>query len=456
MMATPEFPRPFQFDLPLFRNQCGPASPWNQAILACKSAEICERQSRATFDIFKKYSETRLAAQREDLQTMSDNGEEGTPDYLELKDKITKHEKKFENGGGGNAQFPFVNHDDFSFPIFRVKRDAVGNVITGEVNLQPYNIESFPSAWFPRTGNKQSGFKALDVPQPDGSFRPSGPQGKDSDGAMILYDVQAKIEYDFWQVTTLLDANGLSAGGGTVGDKILATGSVSRFDAAGVGARHPEIDPNGSSRATGLPYLGGLLLPEDLADGIESKIQHALIFAMPRLRYFPEPLPAHPPNWVYPATHTEFSNGIADPDALAAGQRIGLRDELYDRDGTTHSTTDLIKDENLPPIVRIFLDALYNYGAFLVDGAGGFAFAAEDIHTANLTAAQAKDLTDPAVDLEDNVTPWQHVMEFLNDYLYQKLLNESGLAFAYLDDTNGFRPNFFIAEDLESFYREQI
>ncbi|MCA9016428.1 MAG: hypothetical protein KDA77_13935, partial [Planctomycetaceae bacterium] len=212
--------------------------------------------------------------------------------------------------------------------------------------------------------------------------------------------------------------------------------------------------PNGSARASGLPYLGGLILPEDLAKGAASKIEHALAFAMPRLRYFPKQAQGNPPNWVYPATRTEFSNGIAHPDALAAGQRIVLKEELFDQHGKTHPTAELIKDKKLPPIVRIFLDALLNYGAYLVDGAGGFAFAAEDIHTANLSAELALELTDLS-ELDTDLTPWQNVIEMLNNFLFQKLLNESGLALAYADDTSGFRPNFSVVEDIPAFYREQ-
>lgn len=453
-METPEFLRPFQFDLPLFANECGPASPWNQPVKDLKPADISERQARVTYDIFKEFSESKLAQDRIALQTMMENGEQGTAAFESLQFSITQQEKKFANEGGGKHQFPFINYDEFSFPIYRVQRDAVGNVIAGEIPLQPYNIDSFSPPWFPRTGNKHSGFKALDVPLPDGVFRPAGPQGKDSDGTIILYDVQTKTEYDFWQVTTQLDRNGLSAGGGIVGDTILATGSVAQFDATGVGARHPEIEPSGSARASGLPYLGGLILPEDLKNGADSKIEHALVFAMPQLRFFPDRPAEQPPNWVYPATRTESGSPIANADALAAGQRIVLKDVLHGQNGFSDTTADLIKDQSLPPIVRIFLDALYNYGAFLVDGGGSFGFAAEDIHTANLSAELARELTTPAK-LDEATTPWQGLIETLNVYLFQILLDGAGLAFALHDTQHGFRSNFTIAEDLPAFYCEK-
>ncbi|MCA9014270.1 MAG: hypothetical protein KDA77_02955, partial [Planctomycetaceae bacterium] len=227
-MAAPEFLRPFKFDLPLFKNECGPASPWNQVVNDLKPADISERQIRATYDIFRHFAEIRLTEDLKALQTMIDNGEQGTDAFENLQFSIKQQEEKFANGGGGKHQFPFINYDDFSFPIYRVKRDEVGNAITGEIRLQPYNIDSFPSPWFPQTGTKHSGFQAQEVPLPDVPFRPAGPQGKDSDGTIILYDAQTKTEYDFWQVSTHLDGNGLTAGGGIVGDAILATGSVAR------------------------------------------------------------------------------------------------------------------------------------------------------------------------------------------------------------------------------------
>lgn len=456
-MAKPEFPRPFHFELPLFESQCGPASPWLQAIPGVKPDDINEKQARKTYEIFRDFATAQLEEDKQKRQAMIDHGQQGTPDFQKLQDSIAQQEAKFENGGGGKHQFPFINYNDFSFPIYRVKRDGQGNVLTGDVKLQPYDSKPFPSPWFPRSGNKQSGFMAHSVPLPDGKFRPGGPEDPGADGNIILYDVSNHLEYDFWQVTTALDANGLSKGGGIPGEKILATGSVSCFDTRGVGVRDPEIDPNGSSRATGLPYLGGLLLPEDLKmkDGEDKPtIKHALIFAMPRLRYFKKRCAGHPPNWVYPATRTEFHKAIPHVDALAAGQRICLRDVLHGRDGLKEGTQDLIKDKSLPPIVRSFLDVLYNYGAYLVDGGGGFGLAAEDIHTAVIEEEQALKLAGLDA-IDSQLTPWEAVLKTLNHYLFAELLDKSGLAFAYDDDTNGFRPNFSVAQDLEAFYPQQ-
>ncbi|MCH9653797.1 MAG: hypothetical protein K0U86_12355 [Planctomycetes bacterium] len=185
-----------------------------------------------------------------------------------------------------------------------------------------------------------------------------------------------------------------------------------------------------------------------------------MIFSLPQLRYFPKQLQEDPPNWVYPATRTECTNGIANAHALAAGQRILLRDVLHGHGDYKDATSDLIEDKCLPPIVRIFLDVLYNYGAYLVDGAGGFSLAAEDIHTANMTEEQAKALMyfsncgEDAPLWNEKATPWQNVIETLNYYLCCKLLKGAGLAFAYLDETNGFRPNFNIAEDIPAFYAD--
>ncbi len=252
-------------------------------------------------------------------------------------------------------------------------------------------------------------------------------------------------------MTTEVDAGGKSLGGGRIGDKILRSGSVSKFDAYGLGSRHPEVDPNGSSHASGLPYLGGALLPEDFAKGMESRIEHALIFVLPQLRYFPTPLYLNAPNWVYPASRTESANSSSDPYALAAGQRIALNDGvLHGHNGLQIGTQEVLNDQTNPPIVRIFLDALFKYGAFLVDAGGGFGLVAEDIHTANpdLTPEQVQALT-RSDSLDETKTLWQIMIETINYALCCTLLDGSGLAFAWMDDVHGFRPNFTVVEEIE-------
>ena len=55
-----------------------------------------------------------------------------------------------------------------------------------------------------------------------------------------------------------------------------------------------------------------------------------------------------------------------------------MKQTIVDEDGQP------IDESELAPITRMYLAALRDYGAYLVDNAGGFTFYAEDIHTAVL------------------------------------------------------------------------
>jgi hypothetical protein len=80
-----------------------------------------------------------------------------------------------------------------------------------------------------------------------------------------------------------------------------------------------------------------------------------------------------------------------------------------------------INENDLAPITRMFLSALRTYGAYLVDNAAGFAFSAEDIHTANLHLSddQVNALIgeSPGTPLPADKTKWQIVIEKLNEEL---------------------------------------
>ncbi len=462
-MADPQFPRPFQFDLPLFDV---PNGPWRTFV--GKTADNNQQQACATYKILCEYSEESLADLRRTLQELIQAGQQTSKKFEITTHKISRAEQALQNGGGF-AQFPFVNYDEFSFPIYPVRRDG-DRLATVDLPMSPYALPSFEPPWFPRSGNNIEGWKALNVPQPAGPIRPSGAEPDEvPDGTIILFDSQTKIEYDFWQVTPTPDAPDNSEENEHVGMSMLTAGSVTGYATLGVGARHSEADPTASARASGLPYLGGLILPEDFSLGVNSKIDHPLIFCLPRLRYSATPA-ENSPNWVYPASRTETSHFTPDSNALAAGQRIALNDgNLYGRDGIQHGTQGVLTNPDLPPIVRIFLEALFRYGAYLVDGGGGFGLAAEDIHTADFAATLShntnqaldadqvvKDLTG-LTELDPTKTHWQIMIETLNSHLAGQtpnsdvpspLLEGSGLNFAWLDDVHGFRSNFTVIKDL--------
>ena len=120
-------------------------------------------------------------------------------------------------------------------------------------------------------------------------------------------------------------------------------------------------------------------------------------------------------DYFYPASTTETDFYNIDPYALASGQRIRLKQTLYDEDAK------LIDEAELAPITKMYLAALRDYGAYLVDNAGGFTFYAEDIYTAVLDLADdkinaliGKPIGTP---LPEGKTKWQIVMEKLGNDL---------------------------------------
>jgi hypothetical protein len=244
---------------------------------------------------------------------------------------------------------------------------------------------------------------------------------------LVLYDPSTFISYDFWQATTIRDGECQSQGGGLEGTSVLEAGAADFFDVRGSGAN---TDTYSSARAVGTPLLAGLILPEDVESGA---IAHALSFAIPGPRNLSsdpgEPLPS---DYFYPASTTEANFYSQNPLALAAGQRIRLKQTIVDDAG------DPIDENELAPITRMFLTALRTYGAYLVDNAGGFIFYAEDIHTADLhlTDDQVNALIggSPGTPLPGDKTRWQVVIETLNWELEQ-------IPFAYGPWTEGQDPS---------------
>jgi len=248
------------------------------------------------------------------------------------------------------------------------------------------------------------------VPAPAGMVRPAGPGNDDADAWMVLYDPDRLISYDYFAATPIRNEECLGFEGGIVGEKILQAGVVDYFDLRGSG-----LNPDGyySARAVGTPLLAGLILPEDIESG---EIAHALSFAIPGPRNTSfNPSEPKSADYLYPASTTETDFYNTNPLALASGQRIRLKQTLHDEDG------EIINEEDLAPITRMYLAALRNYGAYLVDNAGGFTFYAEDVHTAVL------DLSDDDINsligypagtpLPEGISKWQIVIEKLGSDL---------------------------------------
>ena len=299
--------------------------------------------------------------------------------------------------------WPFmdISLDDYSVPVFRAG--------AGEQSVLLCNYESNREWPHPKFGIDQEGGPVL-VPAPAGTVRPAGPEDTDADGHLVLYNPATFEEYDFWQATTVRDAECASLGGGQTGTTILEAGVVDFFNVRGSGANP---DTYYSARAHGTPLLAGMILPEDVESGA---IAHALAFAIPGPRNTSadpsEPLSS---DYFYPASTTETDFFNTNPYALAAGQRIRLKQTLVDEEG------EVVDESQLAPITRMFLTALRTYGAYLVDNAGGFSFSAEDIHTAvlHLSDDEVNALIGqpPGTPLPAGMTRWQVVIEKLAEEL---------------------------------------
>ena len=241
-------------------------------------------------------------------------------------------------------------------------------------------------------------------------MRPAGPEAARADGWLVLFDVDAFIAYDYFAATMNGEGDCRGFRGGMVGNRVTEAGAVDFFDVRGPGAN---ADGLYSARAVGTPLLAGLIVPEDVESGV---IAHALSFAIPGPRNTSrnpqEPLPS---DYFYPASTTETDFYNIDPAALAAGQRIRLKQSLVDEDGQP------IDESRLAPITRMYLAALRDYGAYVVDNAGGFTFYAEDMHTAVLRLSDddvnALIGQPPGTPLPSGLTKWQIVLERLGEDL---------------------------------------
>lgn len=451
-MQQPMFPRLFSLPSSLYSLE----SPWNQKVDQVISDIENQRVMLVAFEILREFSwealakkqkcplevQSRLIRRLASEVTNTDHQRERIQTVEERSNKENALLEVTDDGmDRGGIQSPYIGCQEFTFPIFPI-RDSSGNRTLSTVEIKSYKGESWEPFYEPQRQVDEAWF-ADDVPMPEGRFRPSGPKGTGSDGAMILYDQLTGEEIDFWQVTT--SDGSTQGGGGQVGDQILAAGSLARFQSGGLGARLPS-EPQGSSRATGLPYLGGLLVPEDFQAGLNSVIKHALAFTFPRSRYFPFRLPGDPRDFIYPAVNSETAHFTQNPYALAAGMRIRLKSTIRSWSGL-----ELSMDEwksRLPPVVSMFLTALHDYGAFLVDGAAGFGIAAEDKHTANISADLVQQLIGKTGYIGKTETPWEALIETINEYLSWHLFKwtedapEEGLSLGFLKKKDGRHYDF--------------
>jgi hypothetical protein len=374
--------RDFRLPIPLF----SPESAWNQSALDADVLPESEQQILTLYRVL-------------------------------LGDNSNLHPKNSDS----SAPFMFVNYEEWTVPIFRAGAGQQMVLICTYDGDLDYTNPKLPEAAVEPGG-------PVMIPVATALIRPSGPEGAFSDGFLVLFDPDTVTAYDFWQATTQRDGECASHGGGLLGESVQEAGAVDFFDVRGPGA-----NPTGyySARASGLPLLGGLLLPEDVEAGV---IAHALAVAIPYPRIANPRNPA-PEDVIYPASSAEVDYYNTDAYALAQGQRIRLKDSLVlasepwgDADGSEVMT--LIDDLPVAPITRMFLTALHDYGAIVVDNDSSIGFYAEDVHSANLqlTDEQVNILigNPPDTPLPAGLTKWQIVMGKLSEDLLIVPLGSGG------------------------------
>lgn len=136
-------------------------------------------------------------------------------------------------------------------------------------------------------------------------------------GALVLVSNNS-TETDLLQVTNF-KVLGYSQGGGYIGP-ILAAAALATFDMNGVGSGDSAILPSG------VPLLGGTLLPEDLDRGI---IDHVLAVTWPQFRnqnqYYSQSTDIWPSDYYPPCTGSEYTGSSWRQMALAAGYEEGKK-----------------------------------------------------------------------------------------------------------------------------------
>jgi hypothetical protein len=298
-----------------------------------------------------------------------------------------------------------LNFENSAVPIFKGGGEEYELALCGyQGTLQLPNALKFSG----KAVNAPGG--PVTIPGTNGLVRSSLPTNASSDGLLVLFDPVTAVSYEFLQATTQRVSSCQSKGAGHPGSVVAEAAMVDFFDTDTIGTNEPGTS---SARSSGVSLLAGLFVPEDLSSG---QITHALALTVPGLRNL-SPVPTDPleTDYNFPASSTELESYSINPSAPVAGQRLRLKNLIKDIDG------DEINESQLAPITKIFLKALREYGAVIVDNADGFAFPTEDIYTGrlNLSDAQVNDLLGLPVGtmLPTDKTRWQLVVELLAEEL---------------------------------------
>lgn len=180
-----------------------------------------------------------------------------------------------------------------------------------------------------------------DLPIPTGLTPPAG-----TDAQVVIWDQTNNIEYGFWQFAW------------QNGHATATNGYAIRTDPTSPGRFADGL----AGRGAGLPYLAGLVRPDELAAG---HIDHALAFGY----HFP----SH--DHVFPASKSD-GKGTTGTD-LPEGTRLQLDPTLTPADLTALGVN---------PQGQIIAKALQQYGMYVVDNSGSAKVYVEDRGTAGWDA----------------------------------------------------------------------
>jgi hypothetical protein len=222
------------------------------------------------------------------------------------------------------ADHAYINASYWSHPVYQATTSDPMRTVTDPLKTLQYRIPATATPSAPTPG----------------------------DQSLLVIDPTKRWLYESWLTTPVLGSNGQPTGNYTSGNLIRIDLTDSGFGTWG-------------TRAAGASAFGGLIRSWEIQ---QNSIHHALAFALPRERMQQGP--------VWPA--------IIE-DSGSAGSYLGSL-----RMGTFAAIPSTVDVENLglSPLGLTIARALQQYGAYLLDAAGQFAFYAEPNAEAQLGPAR--------------------------------------------------------------------
>ena len=261
-----------------------------------------------------------------------------------------------------------LNTTSFASPIYYVQTNAGSDAVNWVDGTPIYPVGKRVNVGFWDCQNKGRTPHELveqwrGVPIPAGATPANG-----SDSEMSIYDLSTHTLWEFW-VTRRVDGEWQACWGGLLRDTM----------------QNPGIFPHPyGATATGLPFIGGEISAEELANG---KINHAIGIALVNAANWDE--------FSWPASRSDGYNPNHAPDRIPEGIRMRL-DPSVDVDAL-----------NLTPVGRIIAKAAQKYGFVVWDKAG-----AVSLRMVNPASYELAGLPNPYPALFDNVASYDVLKGF--------------------------------------------